>query len=369
MVGAGIVGASIAFHLARRGVDVTVVEGNKPGTGASGRSFAYINSFWKPPLPYHDLNRRSMDMWDRFARRLGTDVGLRWGGKLRWESTTEGAEELHQRVRQLQAWGYPSRIIDEAELRRLEPELRPGTVAAAVLNENDGHVDPTKVIQACLKGAQARGAAVHIDTPVTGLSLGRAGSEPTPVESVQIGDGEIPCDVVVLAAGVGTTALAATAGIDIPQQESPGVVIRTDPRPQVLHTASVIYAPVVADSGHSEFHLCQTADGSLIIGGDKQESLIKEDSQEHAEDLLARATHYFPILRGATAIPLPVAYRPMPVDGLPVLGFTESVPNLYLALMHSGVTLAPIVGELSAMEIVDGTRVEMLDPYRPERLA
>ena len=142
-------------------------------------------------------------------------------------------------------------------------------MAAAVLNENDGHVDPTKVIQACLKGAQARGAAVHIDTPVTGLSLGRAGSEPSPVESVQIGDGKILCDVVVLAAGVGTTALAATAVIDIPQQESPGVVIRTDPRPQVLHTVSVIFAPA-ADSGHSEFHLCQTADGSLMIGGENR---------------------------------------------------------------------------------------------------
>ena len=57
----------------------------------------------------------------------------------------------------------------------------------------------------------------------------------------------------------------------------------------------------------------------------------------------------------------------MPADGLPVLGFSENVPNLYLAVMHSGVTLAPLVGELSAIEIIDGTKVEMLQPYRPER--
>src|SRR5262249_6001654 len=70
---------------------------------------------------------------------------------------------------------------------------------------------------------------------------------------------------------------------------------------------------------------------------------------------------------GARAVPVPVGYRPMPRDGFPVLGFPEPVPNLYIALMHSGVTLAPLVGELAALEIVDGARVQILNAYRPER--
>ena len=57
----------------------------------------------------------------------------------------------------------------------------------------------------------------------------------------------------------------------------------------------------------------------------------------------------------------------MPIDGLPVLGFTRAVPNLYVALMHSGVTLAPLVGELATLEILDGARVDLLEHYRPER--
>ena len=69
----------------------------------------------------------------------------------------------------------------------------------------------------------------------------------------------------------------------------------------------------------------------------------------------------------ARAIPVPVGYRPMPLDGLPVIGFTKVVPNVYLAVMHSGVTLAPLVGELSAIEIMDGVNVELLAPYRLER--
>jgi glycine/D-amino acid oxidase-like deaminating enzyme len=144
-------------------------------------------------------------------------------------------------------------------------------------------------------------------------------------------------------------------------------VIRTDPRPRVLQTVSVLYMPPV-DTTRPEIHLRQLADGTLQIGEGSQESLARDDSQAHADELLARATHYLPALAGARAIAVPVGYRPMPHDGFPVLGYPEPVPNLYLALMHIGVTLAPLVGELAAMEIVDRARVQILDAYRPERL-
>ena len=114
-----------------------------------------------------------------------------------------------------------------------------------------------------------------------------------------------------------------------------------------------------------------------MIGEGNQESLRRDDSQDHAEDLLGRAIHYLPSLAGARAITVPVGYRPMPLDGYPVLGFPaqgspasgsgEAAPNVYIALTHSGVTLAPLIGEVAAIEIVDGVRVEGLAPYRPER--
>ncbi len=104
-----------------------------------------------------------------------------------------------------------------------------------------------------------------------------------------------------------------------------------------------------------------------MIGEGSQESLHRDDSQEHADELLDRATHYLPALAGATAFPVPVGYRPMPLDELPVIGFAEAVSNLYVAVMHSGVTLAPLVGEWAAMEIAHGARIEALERYRPDR--
>ncbi len=366
VAGAGIVGASIAFHLARRGARITVLDAASPGAGASSHSFAWINSFGKEPAAYHDLNRRSMDVWDRFARRLPRNVGLRWGGDLRWAGNSRDAEEIAQRVTQLQARGYPSRIVDESEMRRLEPGLAPGSVSLGALGDIDGQVDPPLVVSACLEDAVARGATIHPNTPVTGLRLAPSGASTPHVASVQTPNGDVPCDALVLAAGVQTTRLAAMAGVTVPQEESPGVTVRTDPQPRVLQTVAVIHTPALAGNDFG-IHLRQGNDGIVMIGEGSQESLRRDDSQQHADRLLNSAVHFLPALATATAVPVPLGFRPMPADGFPVLGFTQRVPNLYLALMHSGVTLAPLVGELAAIELLDGARVEMLQPYRPER--
>ena len=366
VVGAGIVGASIAYHLAARGVPVTVVDRGAPGSGASSHSFAWINAGAKVPFYYHDFNRRSLEMWDRFVHRLGVDVGLRWGGKVSWEATPERAQELREWVGRAQGWGYPTRLLRPKELAKLEPGLSFGSVAAAEFSEIDGQVEPQRVVDACMLRLQETGSSVRPDTPVTGLSLARTAGGERRVNAVETPEGEIPCDLVVLAAGVATTQLAAMAEVNVPQQESPGVVVRSTPLARLMNNVQVAYAPPL-DDAHAEIHLRQTSDGSVQIGEGTQESLRRDDSQQHADDLLARATWYLPGLSGAQAIPVPVGYRPMPLDGYPVLGFSRSVPNLYVAVTHSGVTLGPVIGELAAIEIVDGVRVEMLDYYRPER--
>ena len=366
VVGAGIVGASIAYHLSQRDVAVTVLDKAQPGSGASGHSFAWINGTGKSPVGYHDFNRRSLETWSRFARGLEVDVGLRWGGQLEWEATTEGASLLRDRVQQLQQWGYPCRMIDGAELRRLEPGLTPGPVAAAAISPADGQVDPRKVVDACLLRASEAGALVQPESPVIGLDGSALSGGRTRIDSVQTEQGEVPCDVLVLAAGVETTKLAAMAGINVPQEYSPGVVVNTDPLPPVLN--SVLYAPAL-DAGHPKIHLRQRSDGTVQIGEGTQESLSEDDSLAHAHDLLGRAAKYLPTLAGATVVPEPVGYRPMPVDGFSVLGFPNKAPNVYVALTHSGVTLAPLIGELAALEIVDGARVEVLRPYRPDRFS
>ena len=376
VIGAGILGAAIAWRVAARGRRVTLIDKSEPGGGASSHSFAWINAGAKEPIGYHNLNRRSLEMWPRFAAALGDDgdpgnVGLRWGGKAAWERAPDAAAALIARVRQLQSWGYPTRLIDAAELAELEPALDIGPASAVIAAEysaNEGQVEPQLVVDAALRRLSELGAGVMAGAAVTGfVSDGDGGGNR--IVAVRTTAGEVAADVVVLAAGTDTTALAALAGVSVPQAESPGVVIRTTPRPRLLHNVPIVYAPPLGD-GRREIHMRQCADGRLMIGEGDQESLAEDDSQAHADDLLARAAEYLPGLAGAAAIPVPVGWRPMPLDGYPVLGFAGEAPNLYVALTHSGVTLAPALSELAALEICDGARADaVLGAYRPGRFA
>ena len=370
VVGAGILGASIAWRIASRGSRVTLIDKAEPGSGASSHSFAWINAGAKEPLDYHNLNRRSLDMWQRFASGLADDgdvasVGLRWGGKVSWEADEAAAEQLRAQVRQLQSWGYPTRLISASELSELEPSLDVGDVAAAEYSENEGQVEPQLVVDACVRRLAEWDAAVHAQTELVGFSSDASGR----IVAVNTTSGYIECDFVVLAAGTETSSLASLAGVYVPQAESPGVVIRTTPVHELLRNVPVVYAPGLGD-GRQEIHIRQCADGRMMIGEGNQESLAEDDSQAHADDLLERACNYLPGLAGAKAIPVPVGWRPMPLDGYPVMGFTPEAPNMYIALTHSGVTLAPVLSQLAALEVCDGVNAsDVLSAYRPTRFA
>ena len=365
VVGAGIVGASIAWRIAQRGFQVTLIDKGTPGEGASSHSFAWINAGSKQPIGYHNLNRRSLEMWDRFASSIADDgdvatVGLRWGGKVSWEVEASGANRLVSEVRQLQSWGYPTRLINADELRELEPSLEVGDIAAAEHSENEAQVEPQLVVDACLRRLKELEATVHTDTAVVGFNQGDDGR----IRAIETTSGDIQCDMVVLAAGTAVGTLAAIAGVHVPQAESPGVVIRTNSLPPLLKNVPVVYAPSLED-GRREIHIRQCADGRMMIGEGDQESLAEDDSQAHADDLLDRARSFLPQLAGAEAISVPVGWRPMPLDGYPIYGFAQDAPNLYIALTHSGVTLAPVLSQLAMLEICDDASVDsVLGPYR-----
>ena len=255
VIGAGIMGASIAWRIAARGARVTLIDKNTPGSGASSHSFAWINAGLKHPVGYHNLNRRSMDMWDQFAAAIADDgdrasVGLRWGGKLSWEVDASGAERLISEVRQSQSWGYPSRLISASELSELEPSLEVGDVVAAEYSENEAQVEPQLVVDACLRRLAEMEAVVHAHTEVIGFAPDGDGR----IAAVRTTSGDMECDAVVLAAGTDTTTLADMAGAHVPQAESPGVVIRTTPVAPLLQNVPVVYAPTAQRRPSGDTH-------------------------------------------------------------------------------------------------------------------
>lgn len=367
IVGAGIIGATIAFNMSLRNANVTVLDAEEPGQQASRVSFVWMNGRDKNPRHYHDINRRSVDMWNRLERLLGGDVGVTWGGEIRWAATQEGAGEMLARVEELQSWAYPIRSLDEAEFREMEPNIEPGTVAAASYTAIDGHVDPPRVIKACLDRATQAGVTLRTNTKAWGVKMAQTPSGQTRVESLDTSAGEIQCDAVVLAAGADTTELAATAGIELQHHWTFGATIVTEATSPLFKTAAAVHTPRDADP---MMNFRQLPDGSMMIhggshGGSGDESMGR--TEEEVREVFEAAKRYLPSLDRVTIKEVRRGRRPMPADGLPILGFAKSVPNLYFATMHSGVSLAPLVGEFATTEVLDGARIDILEPYRVER--
>src|SRR6266851_2690393 len=132
IAGGGIIGANLAYRLAKRGAQVTLVERTRPAGGATANSFAWINSTYsKQPFAYFHLNRLGIEAWQQLDRELAGELPLRWGGSVEWYADEAHARPFREQIQHHQTWGYPAHLIAEPALRALEPHVEPGPVAAA----------------------------------------------------------------------------------------------------------------------------------------------------------------------------------------------------------------------------------------------
>ena len=168
VVGGGIVGASIAMHLAQAGANVMLFEKTAPATGATGKSFAWINAFSNNPH-YRALRLKSIAAYHQLDGQLNLEVI--WGGAIHWAINLAEAERMKANVLEFDQAGYPARLIVPADLAELAPNLRLGSVDAAFFASLDGHLDPVAVTQKFLEQAEEHLANVVYPCEVTALLL------------------------------------------------------------------------------------------------------------------------------------------------------------------------------------------------------
>jgi glycine/D-amino acid oxidase-like deaminating enzyme len=328
VVGAGIVGASVAYHAARAGAAVTLVDAGRPGAGVTADSFAWVGAAGVRTGPAAGLRATAAAEY----RRLGAELpGLpvTWCGSLSWTGQG-GAPDA----------GPGQTIVDAATVATLEPALR-RPPAWAVWAPGDGAIDAVGVTERLVAGARAHGARVHPDTPVTAIRRDAAGR----IAGVETGAGPLPAATVVLAAGVATTALGAPLGVRVPVEPSPAPLFG-------LRAPAGLVRTVL---NTEDFDLRQVAADRLLAAADSPERTLAA----------VRST-----FRGAGSVELlstRIGARPMPADGEPIVGPAADVPGLYVTVMHSAVTLAAAVGRLVARELVDGTVEPALSGCRPDR--
>jgi glycine/D-amino acid oxidase-like deaminating enzyme len=346
VIGGGIIGASIAWHLVDAGAKVRLITQTTGGV-ATPTSFAWINASWGNPEPYFRLRIRSMREWQRLAASV-KGLPLSWCGGLCWDLPPD---ELRVYARDHGSWGYDIREVATTEVAAIEPNVLERPEFALHARE-EGAAEPVITTSMLLADARARGLDVIEGVRVTGL-----GEKSGRIVSVLTDQGEIETDHVALAAGATVPELAATVGVAVPIETPPGLIVHSKPVPKLLNGL------VIA----SELHVRQTLEGRIIAGSDFGGTDPGSDPEGAAHSVFAKLQSF---LRGGDALELDfytVGYRPTPKDGFPILGSVPGLDGLYLAVTHSGVTLAPAIGRFAAEEIVQGRDEPLLAPYRLSR--
>lgn len=350
IVGAGIIGASLALHLVRRACPVTVIDAAEPGGIATRASWAWINASWGNPESYFRLRHRSMQDWHQLGQDI-PELMVNWCGGLIWDMPPD---ELEAYVTQHTAWGYDIRRVSKAEIQRMEPTLAaPPEMAAYVAEE--GSVEPLAAARTLLAAAVGLGAGFL--GPATVQAVDMQGDR---VVGVITETGRIAADHVILAAGVATTRLAATAGFTLPMISPPGLLAVTKRRRRLLH--SLVMAP--------ELHIRQMTDGRLIAGADFGGGSLPADPREAeavaaevASELVDTMSWLFAPRAKLVLDHYTIGYRPTPGDGFPAVGGVPGIEGLSIAVTHSGITLAPAIGRGLTSEILTGKIDPLLAPY------
>jgi D-hydroxyproline dehydrogenase subunit beta len=360
VVGAGILGAAVAARLAAAGLRVTLLDQDQPGRATSRWSFAWINSNDKGPRPYHDLNHAGMRAWAELAPDLDGDAWYRPSGHVELAASRA---ELETRVQRLTDWGYSARLVDVAEAAALEPALCAPPDVAAAFFPDEGYILTEPLIARLVARAESRGAQVRTGEPgrVTGLD-----TSPGAPPRVRTAAREVlEADEVICCAGRWTPELAAVPLIPWGPEGSaaPELVVRVGPVApsapvRVVHTPDLALRPHPGGLLHLE-----AEDAAAAVDLHTPEPELRR----WAAELLRRARRTVRGLDDARVVAYQVCVRPLPPDGQSIVGRLPGAPGLYVAVTHSGVTLAAHLSRLIAADLTTGTPPASLAPYTPAR--
>ncbi|MEJ1179570.1 MULTISPECIES: NAD(P)/FAD-dependent oxidoreductase [unclassified Pseudarthrobacter] len=364
VIGAGMIGVSIAAECAERGAEVVLVDKAEPGSGTSSVSYAWVNSNNKEPSSYYALNRAGMAAHYKLANN-----GNEWfrpTGHVEFATSTVHADQLQARLDRLRARGYEVEKISGNSLTDLVPDLiEPQNVKTAAYFPHEGHCFPRLYVRNQLQRAQQSGVRL-----LTRLSVEALTETPSGVK-VHLSDGTLlMADHVISAVGRWTNTITAAAGIGpvVAEFQHPGDVTvgyLATTNPLNISLTRVLTTPELNIRPHEGGRLLLQAldlDTSAVAGDDP------DLGSDIAKEFIKRLRRVLRNTDDATINSISVGQRAMPLDGLSIIGVAPAVPWLYMVATHSGVTLAPYLGPTVAAEVMGEKTDPLLDNFRPARL-
>jgi sarcosine oxidase, subunit beta len=362
VVGAGVVGASAAFHLAERGVDVLVIDRGGPAAGSTARSGALIRCHYPTVLEAGLAWESLTDYFEAWADRVGGGCGFIRTGFAHLASE-ENAQPLRERVAVQQSAGVETSLLTPDELSEIDPSLDTRDVALAAYEPRGGYADPTATTVSLMNAAQALGARFE-RREATALVVRR-----DRVGGVETTRGIVAADTVVLAAGAWSVPLAATAGLRLPIRPA-RVRVALFERPYSLPTHLTLIDSI------GDFYARPTAERATLIGTRASLEWVEDPSSptpdpdtRFVSDVSDRLAARIPALSGAPYRAGRSGILDMTPDDHAVLG-PAGPDGLFLAAGWSGTGFkkAPAVGaELAAWIHAGAPRRSELQAWRLDR--
>jgi sarcosine oxidase, subunit beta len=368
VVGAGVVGASVAYHLAAGGCgSVLVLEREREaGRGSTGRATGGFRAQFGSEINVR-LSLLSREKLLRFEDELGVDPGYRLCGYLFLADDEAQLEALREAREVQRAAGFEeAREVEPAEIAEINPAVCTGGLAGGVYGPTDGFIRPTEILRGYVEGAERQGVEFGYGVACEGFEL-----EGGRISAVRTTNGEVAAGAVVNAAGPWAGLVAREAGIDLPVRPLRRQVATTHPFDALPEGMPMT---VFVQDG---FHL-RVRDGRVMLllpdDPDVEDPFDQSVEEPWVRAVVETARSRVPCLE-ETSVDREGCWAglyEMSPDGHALLGRAEGLDNLYLANGSSGhgVMHAPALGQLLAEEILDGA-ANTLDTHalRPSRFA
>jgi sarcosine oxidase subunit beta len=346
IIGAGAIGCSTAYHLARTGItDVVVVEMDQVGSGSSGKSASMLSlQFCQDELAAR-MAQYSYARYMQFEEEVGVPIDFRRSGWLSL-ATDESAEHLLQGAKMLQALGIATEVLTPEEVRHRYPAINTADVVLGTWGPEDGCFDPHMIMWGYVRRAREMGAQLRQGVRATGIRVqnGR-------VEGVLTDDGFIATRTVVNAGGPWAIEIGRWAGVEIPLLNRVRGILVTGPFPDVPSTY-----PFVEDVT-AEWYFRPEGPGILMgMGKWPTNTLDVHLTPAMTNEIIDTAIQRVPLLEQATLLTGWAGVRPLTEDNHPLLGRVPSVDGFILncGWGGTGIIQAPIAGQLVAELIGNG---------------
>lgn len=359
VVGGGVIGASVAYHLAAEGLSVTLFERGELASQASGAAAGMLAPICESSGegPFFELAVRSLDQFPALTPRLrelsGIDPQYSPSGVLRTALSAKEASHLRAQARRLGHFGLEWLEADAA--REREPHAT-SALHGALWSPREGHVYSPQMTRSFAYAASRLGARLELGTPVLGLI--RDGDR---VLGVHTASGERGAGHVVLCGGVWTRFCADWVGERLPLQPVRGQILSLEtPQPALR---SIVWS--------EDVYVVPKANGTVVVGATEEHAGFDcRTTASGVAQLLAGATRLLPVLGQCTFRHAWAGLRPDTPDHLPAIGPLPGVEGLSVAAGHfrNGVLLSPITGHLIAGWVARHDLPTYAEPFLPDRL-